>query len=126
MTTSPTNKFDSIITAMGNHSIAELPKESCGIITKDFRYVPCRNISSTPKTNFIIDPVAILANDNNIWGFFHSHPYSNNPIPSEKDIESTIFSQFKFIVGFASTFYIYWLEDNTLKFEKFNENHCQI
>ena len=118
--------YTQLITAMGNHSIAELPLEACGIITKDFSYIPCKNISEKPKTSFILDPISILNNEDNIWGFFHSHPYSNDPMPSSKDIDSTIFSQFKFVVGFANNFYIYWLQDSELRFEKFNENHCRV
>lgn len=124
--TNHTNIYNNLITSMGNHSIADLPKESCGIITKNFTYIPCKNISKTPKVSFILDPIAILANQDNIWGFFHSHPYSSDPIPSEHDIESAIFSQFKFIVGFSDNFYIYWLENGLLQFEKFNEHHCTL
>lgn len=123
----PQDNFTNLITALNNHSIAEYPREACGIITKDFTYVPCKNISSSPKTTFVIDPLAILEHEDNIWGFYHSHPGSADPVPSKKDLESTLFSDFKFLVGFANSTYIYWLNDsNSLSFERFNESHCKI
>lgn len=123
----PQDNFTNLITALNNHSIAEYPREACGIITKDFTYVPCKNISSSPKTTFVVDPLAILEHEDNIWGFYHSHPGSADPVPSKKDLESTLFSNFKFLVGFANSTYIYWLNDsNSLSFERFNESHCKI
>lgn len=117
------SNFDLLLVKLGAHSIKELPNECCGIITKDFDYIPCNNISSNPTSNFILDPLDLINNEDNIWGFFHSHPYSTDPIPSQSDLASTVFKQFKFVVGFDSRFYIYW-SDNGLKFEKFNESHC--
>jgi len=120
------SSFDILLQTLQTHSLMEYPKEACGIITKDFEYVPCKNVSSKPKTSFILDPLAIIEYENNIWGFYHSHPGSADPIPSKKDLDSTVFSEYKFLVGFAQNTYIYWLEDNALKFEKFNENHCKV
>lgn len=120
------NNFNSLVESIGKHSLAEYPKEACGIITKNFDYIPCRNISSSPKNSFVLDPYAILEHEDNIWGFYHSHPGSADPIPSKKDIESTVFTEYKFLVGFAGNTYIYWLENNNLKFERFNESHCKV
>lgn len=121
------NFFESLLISLGNHSIAALPNEACGIITKQFTYIPTKNISMKPKSNFIVDPLAILHHEDNIWGFYHSHPYSSNPIPSKNDSLSAIFSQYKFIVGFNNKFYIYWLKaEGTLQFEVFNEHHCTL
>lgn len=120
------NKFELLLQSMQAHSLVEYPKEACGIITKDLAYIPCRNISAKPKNSFVIDPLAILEHEEHIWGFYHSHPGSADPIPSKKDIESTVFSEYKFLVGFAQNTYIYWLEDGLLKFERFHENHCNI
>jgi proteasome lid subunit RPN8/RPN11 len=120
------NSFEILLQSIQTHSLVEYPKEACGIITKDFVYIPCRNVSKNPKNSFIVDPLAIFKNEDNIWGFYHSHPGSADPIPSKKDIASTIFSEYKFLVGFAQNTYIYWLEDNSLKFEKFNENYCTL
>lgn len=118
--------YNNLITKMGNHSIAEMPKEACGLITNKFEYIPSKNFSKTPTNSFIIDPFDIIKYDKKIWGFFHSHPNSSDPIPSVRDKVSTIYSQYKFIVGFANNFYIYWLDEDNLRFEKFNENHCNI
>lgn len=120
------NNFDILVQAIQTHSLMEYPKEACGIITKDFEYIPCKNVSTKPKTSFILDPLAIIKNEDNIWGFYHSHPGSADPIPSKKDLDSTVFSEYKFLVGFAQNTYIYWLQDNNLKFEKFNESHCKV
>lgn len=120
------SKFDILLQSMQTHSLTEYPKEACGIITKDFNYIACKNISTKPKTSFVVDPIAILKHEDNIWGFYHSHPGSADPIPSKKDIDSTIFSEYKFLVGFAQNTYIYWLQDNSLKFERFNESHCKV
>lgn len=120
------NDFESLLQSMGAHSLEEFPRECCGIITKDFKYIKTKNISSKPKNSFVIDPIAILEYEDNIWGFFHSHPGSEDPIPSKQDMNSTVFSEYRFIVGFANAFYIYWLENDSLRFEEFNESHCSI
>jgi proteasome lid subunit RPN8/RPN11 len=117
------SKFEHLVQAMGNHSIAEYPREACGIITKDLAYIPARNISKNPKTSFIVDPIAIAAHYDNILGFFHSHPGSTDPIPSARDVASTAFANYMFVVGFSQNFYRYWTDEGNLRFEKLNENH---
>ena len=96
--------------------------ECCGIITKDFNYIPCENISSDPKNTFILDPIALHKYGDNCWGVFHSHP-DHEDLPSEKDKDSAIFSQYKFILGtLNNTFYIYWLDPlGYLRFTDFTE-----
>lgn len=118
--------YERLVEVMGKHSIAEFPKEACGIITKQFEYLPCKNISKNPKTSFVVDPVSIMQNEDNIWGFFHSHPGSSDPIPSSKDAPSALFDEYVFVVGFGTKFYRYWLSDTRLHFEKFNEDHLKI
>jgi proteasome lid subunit RPN8/RPN11 len=110
---------------MNNHALRDYPKECVGIITKDFTYVPCKNLSDNPKQTFFLDPAALVQYDNNIWGIFHSHPGSDNPIPSSEDKVSAAFSEYKFLVGFNNKFYIYWYDKNVdaLKFEKVEEKH---
>jgi proteasome lid subunit RPN8/RPN11 len=118
--------YRELVTSIGNHSIDELPKEACGIITKKFKYIKCRNMSPTPKTSFILEPQAIIKHANNIWGFFHSHPYSKDPVPSDRDLEMLSYTQYKFLVGFNNNLYIYKLSDNgKIIFERFNEGHCK-
>lgn len=118
------SKFTSLCEAMGSHAMLEYPRECCGIITNSFEYRSARNISAKPKTSFIVDPIDILKHEDHIWGFFHSHPGSEDPIPSKQDLYSTVFSEYKFIVGFGNKFYIYWLDNDSLSFEEFNESHC--
>jgi proteasome lid subunit RPN8/RPN11 len=120
------SNFDNLCNDMGSHSLLDFPRECCGIITTSFEYKPARNISTKPKNSFIIDPLDILKYENCIWGFYHSHPGSDDPIPSKQDLYSTVFSEYKFIVGFGTKFYIYWLDKDSLKFEEFNESHCKI
>jgi len=117
------NNFSSLLDKMGNHSLSEYPKEACGIITKSLDYIPCRNISKNPKTSFIIDPLSIVEHYDSILGFFHSHPGSADPIPSPRDVPSTAFSEYLFVVGFGDKFYKYWSSGETLVFERLNESH---
>lgn len=117
--------FITLTNAMNNHALQEYPRECVGIITKSFTYVPCRNISDNPKFTFFLDPADLVKHDGNIWGIFHSHPGSDNPLPSSEDKLSAAFNEYKFVVGFNNKFYLYWYAKNVdaLKFEKFEETH---
>ena len=46
---------------MNAHAMLDYPRECVGIITNDFKYIPCNNISHIPKHTFILDPVDSLA-----------------------------------------------------------------
>lgn len=111
--------------ALGQHSIESYPNECVGIITNSFEYIKCKNVSSDPKNTFVLDPAALVQYDGNIWGIFHSHPGSDNPIPSTEDKASAAFSCYKFLVGFGDKLFIYWLDEKVdgLKFEPFEEKH---
>lgn len=119
------DKFKKLKEDMGKHSLESYPNECVGIVTKDFSYIPCKNISDTPRETFFLDPAALVTYDGAIWGIFHSHPGSNNPIPSKDDKISAAFSEYKFIVGFGTNFFIYWLDKriDALKFMPFEEQH---
>lgn len=110
---------------MNAHAMDDYPREAVGIITKDFKYLRCNNISLMPKTSFYLDPADLVRNDGNIWGIFHSHPGDENPIPSKEDKISAAFNQFKFLVGFNNKFFIYWQDKQVdcLRFEPFEEKH---
>ena len=110
---------------MSKHSLDEYPKECVGIVTKDFEYIPCENISTQPKLTFILNPGDLVKYDGNIWGVFHSHPGEENPIPSKEDKVSAAFQEYKFLVGFNENIYIYWLDKNVdaLIFDEFKESH---
>ena len=118
-------KFKQLTDAMNNHALKDYPHEAVGLITKDYKYIPCKNISDSPTDNFILDPAALVEHDENIWGFFHSHPGDENPIPSKEDKESAAFQQYKFLVGFNNNFKIYWYDNNldALIFDAFEEKH---
>lgn len=120
-----TLKFQTLIDKMGTHAQAEYPKEACGIITTDWDYVPCKNRHPDPKNSFILDPLALLEYEENTWGIFHSHPGSENPLPSEEDLKHTVFDEYKFIVGFSGKYYIYWYDFKLemLRYEPFTVNH---
>ena len=67
-------KFSKLKEDMNNHALRDYPLEAVGIITKDYKYIPCKNISDLPKETFYLDPAALVKHDGNIWGVFHSHP----------------------------------------------------
>lgn len=119
------DSYKQLISDMNSHTMLEYPKECVGIITKNFEYVKCKNISDTPKLTFYLDPADLVKHDGNIWGIFHSHPGSTNPLPSREDKVSAAFNEYRFLVGFNNKFFIYWYEKNidALKFEKFEEKH---
>ena len=118
-------RFNQLKDDMNAHALREYPRECVGIVTKDFKYIPCKNISDIPKLTFILDPADLVRNDGNIWGIFHSHPGDENPIPSKEDKVSAAFQEYKFLVGFNNKFYIYWLdkEIDALKFDQLKEEH---
>ena len=117
--------YNKLINEMAIHAQAEYPREACGIITTEYKYIPCNNISPSPKESFILDPIKLLEYENNTWGIFHSHPGEENPLPSEEDLEHTVFDEYKFIVGFAGKQYIYWFDKDlkVLRYEPFEESH---
>lgn len=110
---------------MNAHALDEYPREAVGIITLSFDYIRCNNLSLAPKVSFYLDPEDLLRNDGNIWGIFHSHPGSTNPIPSKEDKISAAFNEYKFIVGFDSKFFIYWYDEpiDALRYTTFEEHH---
>lgn len=103
-------QFNQLKGEMFKHFMTEFPREACGIITTDYTYIPCQNLSASAKNSFVLDPIALLKYEDSTWGIVHSHPGSDNPIPSEEDIASTVFDCYKFIVGFSNRFYIYWYD----------------
>lgn len=117
--------FKQLKNDMTNHAQRDYPREAVGIITKDFKYIPCKNLSDMPNTTFYLDPAALVKYDENIWGIFHSHPGEENPLPSKEDKISAAFNKYKFIVGFGTKFYIYWLDKNldALRYESLEEKH---
>jgi proteasome lid subunit RPN8/RPN11 len=117
--------FNKLITDMSVHAQNDYPLECCGIITTDFKYIPAKNISPLPKDSFILDPVTLLEHEDDTFGVFHSHPGDENPLPSEDDIAHTVFEAFRFIVGFADKFFIYWYDTKLeiLRYEPFEEQH---
>lgn len=116
-------RYEDLIESFKKHMESNPNVECCGIITKEFKYIPCNNISPNPKDSFILDPVALLKHGEECWGIFHSHTLHHEELPSEKDKDSAIFSQYKFVVGNQNnTYYQYWLDElNYLRFKDFNE-----
>ena len=60
-------KFKHLTDAMNNHALKDYPCEAVGLITKDYKYVPCKNISDTPRETFILAPAALVEYDDNSW-----------------------------------------------------------
>jgi proteasome lid subunit RPN8/RPN11 len=117
------DRYEDLIKSFKSHMEENPNVECCGIITKDFNYIPCKNISPSPKDTFILDPVALLKHGEECWGIFHSHTPHHEDLPSEKDKDSAIFSQYKFVVGnLNNTYYQYWLDSlNYLRFKDFTK-----
>jgi proteasome lid subunit RPN8/RPN11 len=118
-------RFEKLKEDMNAHAARDYPRECVGIITKDFTYIPCKNISDKPKITFYLDPAALVIHDGNIWGIFHSHPGDTNPIPSKEDKVSAAFNEYKFLVGFNNKFFIYWYDNaiDALRYEQLEEKH---
>lgn len=118
-------QFEQLKEDMSKHFLLDYPREACGIITTSWKYIPCRNISPNSKNSFILDPLALLEHEDDTWGIVHSHPGSDNPIPSDEDVASTVFDCYRFIVGFANRFYIYWFDKklNCLIYEELTREH---
>ena len=81
---------DSIIEKIKSHAEKQFPKECCGIIVEnkkgETKYIPCKNVSKTPKESFKIAEkrYADIDNKNKILAVFHSHPdYPNYPSKSD-------------------------------------------
>jgi proteasome lid subunit RPN8/RPN11 len=118
------DRFETLIEALEAHMKQDPTVECCGIITKDFSYIPCKNLSPVPKESFVLDPVALLKHSEDCWGIFHSHTVHHDDLPSEQDKDSAIYSQYKFVVGnLNKKFYQYWLNSlNYLEFKEFNKD----
>ena len=118
------NTYEILIKDIQVHANSEAPKECCGIITSDFKYVPYDNLSPNPEDFFVLDPMALVEHPD-CWGIFHSHPDQDNPLPSKGDADSTAFKEYNFLVGWKNKFYIYWYDNNinSLRFTKFTKDY---
>lgn len=118
--------FKLLVEQMGKHMQANYPFEACGIITKDFEFIPSDNLSNKPRISFMVDPILLMKYDGNIWGIFHSHPNEQHKSPSAEDLQLLVYDDIKFIIGVDSKFYIYWFDEEKQikRYEILNENHC--
>jgi len=121
------DRFKQLINKLGIYAQNQYPLEACGIITKDFDFIECNNISAKPTVSFIVDPIKLMTHEDNMWGIFHSHPGSEYPLPSEEDLQHTVFDEYFFVVGFVDKYFIYWYdkEKKALIYEPFTEEHCK-
>lgn len=68
------------------HSVAEYPRESCGLILSNGEYLPCENTAADPEHDFRI---AVKEMARNIAGVVHSHPDGPGE-PTASDMQSQI------------------------------------
>lgn len=117
------DRYERLINSLCAHMANDKTVECCGIITTDFEYIPCKNISSKPKNSFVLDPYALVKYEDRCWGIFHSHTEHHDELPSEEDKKSASMLEYKFIVGnLNKTFYLYWVDElNYLRFKLFTE-----
>jgi proteasome lid subunit RPN8/RPN11 len=117
--------YKQLTTELGKYAQAQYPFEACGIITKDFRFIPSKNLSNKPRSSFMLDPLLFVEHDDNIWGIFHSHPNEKHSAPSEEDLKHLVYDELKFVLGVQDTLFIYWYdkEKNIKRYELLNEDH---
>ncbi len=81
---------DNVRQAFFEHSLAEYPREACGLICVvkgRERYIPCRNIAANPEQDFVLSPVdyAMAEEAGEIIAIAHSHPdESENPSATDR------------------------------------------
>jgi proteasome lid subunit RPN8/RPN11 len=58
------------------HALQTWPRECCGVVVDDQRYIPCRNIAATPAEHFMLHPddYANAEDAGKITWIVHSHP----------------------------------------------------
>ena len=120
-----TKTYNNLVTELKTHCQANYPLECCGLITLDYEFVPCENISTYPKESFILDPGMLMRYDNNIWGLYHSHPGDSPPYPSKQDNHTVLLKDYKFLVSNTKEVFIYWYDEEGKNFviDKFEEKH---
>jgi len=91
------------------HMISEFPREACGLLVangRKQRYVPCRNMATSPSEHFILNPedYADAEDSGKIIGIVHSHPNeASRPSDADKasceatDLPWHIFSVYKML-----------------------------
>lgn len=58
-------------------------EEKCGVILKDGTVVPTHNLHHKPQEGFVVDPIALLRYEDDLWGTWHTHPKANSNLSSE-------------------------------------------
>jgi proteasome lid subunit RPN8/RPN11 len=85
----------SIYQALIAHARAQFPNEACGLLRgrgeRVMGFLPARNVSATPRTDYEVDPETLLRalswedEGDELIAIFHSHPASP-PYPSLIDV----------------------------------------
>lgn len=121
------DRYKDLVAGFKKHINENTEVECCGIITRNFEYIPCDNLSPVPSESFVLDPRALFKYGEDCWGIFHSHTAYHDVLPSDHDKNSAIFKQYKFIVGSPKEeYYLYWLDDlNYLRFKPLEESDLQ-
>lgn len=84
------------------HALADYPRESCGLVVITGgreRYMPCRNVATTPSEHFVLAPEDFHAADElgEVVALVHSHP--DMPArPSEADRVQCEASEMRWVI----------------------------
>lgn len=87
------------IKAIALHSLAEAPREACGILSGG-QAIACSNVSPFPLSRFEIESTIWLEHE--VEGFYHSHPTGDKGF-SEHDTKIARFLNLPSIVYIVET-----------------------
>ena len=98
---------------MFTHARASAPEECCGLLggegNRAASVYPLRNVAPRPEVAYEAAPEELFeaqrgmrARGETLVGVYHSHPRSNDPVPSRTDVRLAFYPDaFYFIIGFG-------------------------
>lgn len=90
--------FDDLHAEMQAHALAVWPEEACGLVLQaqhgpargQTLYLPCQNVSPTPRETFRISPELMAESWDKVLAVFHSHTDLDSEAPSKADMQAQI------------------------------------